>query len=213
MTCSFGVWWHFPLAFMLTIVAVIAHEAVHYIGMWPVAERVEIHVSDWSLSDVYVESEIRDEHWRHRWADIVGIGPLLIALLVAAWWGVTGWPGTDMLGLAKWNAWLWFGFLGGLSDYSREASEGSAGDREAAKPEPLIALPDGGEAVLERNRRLVDLTMLGIAAAALGMFYMSFCTGGVAQRAWTLATLGLLLTTAAITGVLAREGDPGDDLT
>jgi len=92
MVCSWGAWWHLPAAFFGTLLAIVAHEVAHYVFMWPVAEDVRLIVSDWTLSELRVESDIRDQPWRHRWADAAGYAPLLCGLGVLVVWGQVGFP-------------------------------------------------------------------------------------------------------------------------
>jgi len=206
MACTWGAWWHLPAAFAGTIVAIYAHEATHYLGMLPVAERVELHIEDWGTSELYVESEIIDEPWRHRWGDIVGAAPLLLSLLVlAVWWLTDSWPGTDMLGLGAWNALLWYGFLGGLSDYSRERSQVTAQESAEQEPaEPLGAVPDGGQQFLQEEHLLVNATLVATLGALTGFIYQSYCAGLTAQTGGTLGNLALMLAAGAIGLAMAR---------
>lgn len=210
MTCTWGAWWHLPMAFIGTILAIFAHELTHYVGMWPVAEKVELHIEDWTMSEMYVESEIKNERWRHRWADVVGSAPLLLALAVMAGWWLTGsWPGTDMLGLGVWNAWLWFGFFGGLADYSRDESELGIDPEpiESDESDPLIALPDGGQEFVEEQHLLVNATLIAILSALVGFVYAGYCYGAVGATGQTLGNLGLLLACGAVGLMMAKFED------
>jgi hypothetical protein len=207
MTCTWGAWWHLPAAFFGTLVAIFAHELTHYVGMWPIAEKVELHVEDWGTSELYVESEIIDVHWRHRWADVVGAAPLLISLLtLAVWWATDSFPGTDMLGLGAWNMLLWYGFLGGLSDYSRDRSEVGIDPEpiEDDDSEPLVAVPDGGQQFVEEEHMLVNATLVAALGGLTGFVYQSYCAGLVGQTGGTLGNLALMLAAGAIGLAMAR---------
>jgi hypothetical protein len=213
MSCTWGAWWHLPAAFFGTIVAILAHELTHYIGMWPVAEKVEMHIEDWMLSEIYVESEIRNDHWRHRWADLVGALPLLVSgVVLAGWWLTDSLPGTDMLGLGLWNMWLWYGLLGGLSDYSRDRSElGVNPDPiESDESDPLIAIPDGGQQLIEEQHLLVNATLVAVLGALVGFVYQGYCAGAVGQTGGTLGNLALMLGAGAAGLMLARFEDASD---
>lgn len=214
MTCTWGAWWHLPAALVGTYLAILGHELTHYIGMVPVAEDVELRVSDLWLSDLEVVSEIRDEQWRHQWADVVGVLPALIGVSVLVVWSQIGWPRTDMVGLAQWNALLWYAFLGGLSDYASGKSVVEDGDPEPSTPIGQTMMPDGGYQKLELVReqhRLTNATMLGILAALLGYVYAGNCTGTVAETGQSLAFLSLLLSVSSIGLIFARVEELQDE--
>jgi len=99
---------------------------------------------------------------------------------------------------------LWFGFFGGLSDYSRARSTSpaeSGGDFGAA----LVA--DGGEAFVERNQRLLNLSLVGLLLGSLGLVYSSYCAPGSAVNYWGswLSNLGMGLSGLTIAIILVRE--------
>lgn len=209
MVCSWGAWWHLPVAFFGTLLAILAHELVHYVVMWPVAEEVRLEAADWTLSELRVESDIRDEEWRHRWADAAGYAPLAGGLAVLAVWMQTGLPDpSTMWGLGQWNALLWFGFLGGLSDYSRERSQTPAEDDDIG----AALVPDGGEAFVRRNQRLLNLSLIGLLLGALGMVYSSYCLGAVNYWGSWLANAGMGLCSVSIAVILVREGPEQEPL-
>jgi len=202
--CTWGAWWHLPAALLLTYLAILAHELTHAVAMWPISERVRVRVDSIWMADLRVESTLRDEPWRQRWADVAGIAPLLVALCVLAGWLVTGtWPDTSTLGLGAWNALLWFGFLGGAADYSRAHSLARA--RTGAAQSPMArALPDGGQAFIAAERRLVNAVLVALLAALLAVIYQAGCHGSVAATGAALAQLALLLAASAIGLLLAR---------
>jgi hypothetical protein len=207
MTCTWGAWWHLPAAFFGTLVAILGHELTHYVGMWPVAEKVDLHIEDWQLSEIYVESEIKNDHWRHRWADVVGALPLLLSIVVlAGWWLTDSLPDTDMLGLGLWNMWLWYGLLGGLSDYSRDQSELGINPDELStdESEGLIAIPDGGKEFIESQHLLGNATLIAILGAVLGYVYRGYCVGLVGETGYALGNLALLLGAGAVGLMFAR---------
>jgi len=140
--CWWGEWWYLPAALLLTWLGIVGHELTHAVVMLPVAERVRlVRESDWALlrGDFDVESDILNERWRHRWADMAGIAPLAIGLIVIFVATIfNDLPSTSsIIGLGIWNGWLWYTLLGGLSDYSPTRSRQSAGDSTLAS--------DGGE--------------------------------------------------------------------
>lgn len=211
MPCSWGLWWHLPVAFFGTLAAIIAHELTHYVAMWPVAERVDLHVEDWTLSEMRVESQIRNEPWRHRWADLAGVAPMLIGVSVLVIWSQRGYPGTDMIGLGAWNMLLWYGFLGGLSDYSRgESVQADTGGKTATNDAdaPLIPIPDGGQEFVEMHQQMINLTFLATLSALIGLVYAAFCSGSINDVAWTLANGGMILSCLGIAVILAKHGEP-----
>jgi len=142
-----GPWWHLPAAFLLTVGGIVGHELAHAVMMWPVAEEVRIEVDSPWLAELHVESDILDEDWRHRWADIAGLAPFLfgVALFISMWL-TDMMPALDsVLGWGFLHGLLWFALLGGWTDYSRAESTAKPGRDEQELPGLVRAMSDGGQ--------------------------------------------------------------------
>jgi len=202
-----GPWWHLPAAFLLTVAGIVGHELAHAVMMWPVADRVRIHASNIWLAELHVESEIRDEEWRHKWADVAGFAPLIFATaIVGSLWYVGQLPATDtVLGWGNWHALLWFGLLGGFSDYSREASVTAAsGDVSSSKPGIVRAMSDGGQKFVEDQQRLLTTLMVALLAAGIGLLYHMAYGGLVGTTGTAMAWIAGLLSLTTV-GILLRR--------
>jgi hypothetical protein len=217
--CWWGEWWYLPAALLLTWLGIVGHELTHAVVMLPVAERVRlVRESDWALlrGDFDVESEILNQRWRHRWADMAGVAPLAIGLIVILVATITNrLPSTSsIIGLGLWNGWLWYTLLGGLSDYSPTRSRQSAGDSALASDggEPRATglarlLPEEEQTFLGHNERLLSVAMYAALAASLAIMYEGLCLGTAAATGQALAYLSLLLLVAALGLLLKRRAD------
>jgi hypothetical protein len=190
--------------------AIIGHELAHAIVMWPVAERVRLVAESPKrilLGDFDVESDIKNEEWRHKWADVAGVAPLLIGFLALPILFFSGrLPGVDtLLGVAFWNAWLWFSVLGGITDYSRSAS---LGETTPFKDSDLVT--DGGPGTgvtsmlplehqewLADQERVIGIAMWSSLAAALSLMFGSLCYGLPSTVGQSLGTGALVLLAGA----------------
>jgi len=191
--CTWGSPWAIPASFVLFMAASLAHEAVHAVGMWPIAEDIRIHVSDKFLGDVHVEAEI-DESWRHKWADTMAVMPLVLGLFIALVAVTTGSLQFDSFidfGIAF--AWFIFTFAGGASDFSRQAS--MAGEFVAGSDGDDAALADGGQSrlpdVLAQPGEHPQLKRMGawsFITVCIGTGYATGCSGH-----WAALGAGLVL--------------------
>lgn len=212
MACVWGAWWHIPAAFIMTIAGILGHELVHLAAMKPISQRTKLHISNIWMADLHVESEIRNEEWRHTWADVAGILPILTTvLLLAALWGTGNLPDSStVLGFGFYHMMAWYGVLGGLTDYSRsESTSTNADDASASKPPLVTAMSDGGQEFIEREQRLLNTVLMGLLSGAIGILYYGYCSGLVSTTGVTLASLGILLSVSA-TGVLLRRAYDSD---
>lgn len=212
MACLWGAWWHLPAAFLMTVAGIIGHELAHAVMMFPVAEKVRIHANNIWLAELHVESEIKNTEWRHKWADVAGFAPLIFATaIVGGLWYLGRLPSTSsVLGWGTWHALLWFGLLGGLSDYSRGASVQSPEDGESeSMPGIVRAMSDGGQKFVKEEQRLLTALMVGLLAAAVGMLYGMVCVGTVATAGTALAWVAGMISLTAV-GVLLKRSQQYD---
>lgn len=207
-----GPWWHLPAAFLLTIVGILSHELAHAAMMYPVAERVRIDVNNIWMAEIHCESEILDEEWRHKWADAAGFAPLIFAtVIVTALWLSGNMPSTtSVLGWGIWHALLWFGLLGGFTDYSRGASLQTHDDGESEQLPGLVrAMSDGGQAFVKGEQRLLTTLSVALLAAAAGLLYYMAYDGLVRQTAMAMLGVAMLISVASI-GILLRRSQEYD---
>lgn len=187
-TCAWGSPWAIPASFALFMLASLAHEAVHVVGIYPIAEEIRVEASDIYLGDLEVEAEIKDEEWRHKWADTVGVLPLVVGLFIGVLVLSTGSVTFERFinfGIAF--AWVVFTFAGGASDFSRGASKaaGELGGQPVA---------DGGQtrlpAVLAKAGQYPKLKRMAawsLVTFAIGVGYTGSCHG-----LWGYLGLGLM---------------------
>jgi len=93
----------------------VLHELAHVLALWPVADRIVINPRG-----QVVRAEVPDDRWRQRVADVAGVAPVAIGVMVvlallAA--GVALPPPTSVTGLFAWGLWIAFAVTGGVSDY------------------------------------------------------------------------------------------------
>jgi hypothetical protein len=208
--CMWGEWWHLPAAFLLTAAGILGHELTHAVLMWPISERVEFVVHNkWTL-DIDVESTFRDDEWRHTWADLAGAAPLMLTMLgVAAIWLLDAWPDpSTMLGIGFYNALLWYGVMGGLSDYSRDASVAAHQD-EVKQPPLQRPMSDGGQAFVQRQTRLLGTLLVALLATGVALLYATTCAGTVATTGYYGGVVGGILALTAGVALLRRAKQAG----
>jgi len=93
--------------------AIVLHELVHYVAVWPIAEDVRIKFGDYLPREV--EYDLFDQPWRMKWADFADVAPLLLALAgipLAVYLGPPGFLEAPWL----YTGWVVFGLGGGLGD-------------------------------------------------------------------------------------------------
>lgn len=99
------------------ILGALAHEALHYLAVLPVAEDVRIVRP--TTTRLAVEFDYYDEPWWHRYADIANLSPLLVGLIVMLLASFTvGLPGFELQNAFVFFGWLTFTF-GGPADFAR----------------------------------------------------------------------------------------------
>ena len=203
MSCLWGAWWHLPAAFLMAIGGIIGHELAHYVVMYPVAERVKLHISNIWLAELYVESEYKPEYWRHRWADFAGIAPLVsTGVILAGLWWTGGWPDPQtVLGFGFYHGLAWYGFLGGVTDYSRSAS---LDDESGTEPPAFALMSDGGQQFVEAEQTLLTTLLVALLGAGTGLLYYDVCAGLTSDTGLALAGVSMLLSVAA-TGILLKR--------
>jgi len=192
------------------LIATIGHELTHAVLMWPISERVEFVVHNkWTL-DLDVESTYRAERWRHRWADLAGAAPIMLTMLtVAGIWLIDLWPDpSTMLGIGFYNMLLWYGVMGGLSDYSRKASVAQHQD-DVKRPPLQRPMSDGGQAFIEGQTRLLGTLLVALLATGVALLYATTCAGTVATTGYYGSVVGGILALTAVLALLRRAKQAG----
>jgi hypothetical protein len=99
------------------IVGALAHEAMHYLSVLPVAENVRVIRP--SPTRLAVEYDYYDEAWRHRYADIANVSPLLVGLIgMLVAWLTVGLPSFELQNAFVFAGWVTF-TVGGPADFVR----------------------------------------------------------------------------------------------
>jgi len=211
MSAILGPWWHLPAAFLMTVAGIVGHELAHAVMMYPVAEKVRIEVDSPWLAELHVESEIKDEPWRHRWADLAGLAPLLfgIALFVSMWMTSTIPSLNSVLGWGFIHGLLWFAVLGGWTDYSRAESTAKPERDEKELPGLVRAMSDGGQEFVLDQQRLLTTLSVALLAAGIGLLYFMIYDGTVRETGMAIAGVAMLVSISAV-GILLRRAKEYD---
>lgn len=105
--------------------AAVLHELTHVAVVWPVAEGIAIDPDSQA-----VEAEVRDDQLGRLVADLAGVAPVVVGVLVvlASTYAGAPWPAPwdSATGLALWGVWVVYTAAGGLSDYLPSVSRARA---------------------------------------------------------------------------------------
>lgn len=199
-----GPWWHLPAAFVLTLAGIYGHELTHAVMMWPVAEEVRINVGNIWMAELEVESDIKNTEWRHRYADVAGLAPVISGTLILSVLWISG-TMPDLSSVLGWgfvHGLLWFALFGGLTDYSRSASRASSSGESLP---PLVrVMGEPGQAYVREQQFLLNTLTASLTLLAVTLLYLMAYAGVVGEIAF-YGAVGSLAIVVCSSGLLLKR--------